>query len=78
VAGAHQRWAHRFWHQKFADIKLPTKVFARFEIVNNNPLYDTMPTEPRKELSQWDKGRIEGRSESMMEGEIGRQLHIPQ
>ena len=36
-----------------------------------------MPTEPRKELSQWDKGRIEGRSESMMEGEIGRQLHIP-
>jgi len=36
-----------------------------------------MLTEPRKELSQWDKGRIEGRSESMTEGEIGRQLHIP-
>jgi len=32
---------------------------------------------PRKELSQWDKGRIEGRSESTTDAEIGRQLRIP-
>ena len=37
-----------------------------------------MASEPRKELSQWDKGRIEGRSLSMTDTEIGRDLHIPQ
>ena len=36
-----------------------------------------MPPKPQKELSQWDKGHIEGRSESMTEEEIGCQLHIP-
>ena len=37
-----------------------------------------MASEPRKELSQWDKGRIEGRTLSMTDTEIGRELHIPQ
>ena len=36
-----------------------------------------MAPKRRRELSQWDKGQIEGRSESMMDAEIGRQLHIP-
>ena len=36
-----------------------------------------MASEPRKELSEWDKGRIEGRSVSMTDAEIGRELHIP-
>src|SRR5579859_1508711 len=36
-----------------------------------------MASKPRKELSEWDKGRIEGRSEYMTDIEIGRELHIP-
>ena len=36
-----------------------------------------MGSEPRKELSQWDKGRIEGRSISTTGREIGHELHIP-
>ena len=42
------------------------------------PVFDAMASKPRKELSQWDKGRIEGRSLSMTDTEIGRELHIPQ
>ena len=36
-----------------------------------------MASETRKELSQWDKGRIEGRHEYMTDTEIGHELHIP-
>ena len=36
-----------------------------------------MDSTRRRELSQWDKGRIEGRSKSMTDTEIGQQLHIP-
>ena len=36
-----------------------------------------MASAPRKELSLWDKGRIEGRSRSMSDGTIARELHIP-
>ena len=36
-----------------------------------------MALESRKELSQWDKGRIEGRSVSMTDTDIGHELHIP-
>jgi len=36
-----------------------------------------MASELRKELSEWDKGSIEGRSVSMTDREIGRELHIP-
>jgi len=37
-----------------------------------------MASKPRKELSEWDKGRIEGRSGYMTDTEIGCDLHIPQ
>ena len=36
-----------------------------------------MAPKQRRELNQWDKGRIEGRSTSMTNSEIGRQLRIP-
>ena len=36
-----------------------------------------MASKPRRELSQWDKGRIEGRSKFITDAKIGRQLHIP-
>ena len=36
-----------------------------------------MASKPRKELSQWDKGRIEGRSVSMTDTGIGHELHVP-
>src|SRR5579859_7559690 len=36
-----------------------------------------MALESQKELSEWDKGRIEGRSGSMSDREIGHELHIP-
>ena len=50
---------------------------AQFEIVNNALLLYRMPSKTRKELSEWNKGRIEGQSGSMTDGEIVRQLHIP-
>src|SRR5438270_6101114 len=36
-----------------------------------------MASKPRKELSEWDKGRIEGRSEYIKDIEIGHELNIP-
>ena len=36
-----------------------------------------MTSEQRKELSEWDKRRIEGRSEYMTDMEIGRELNVP-
>ena len=36
-----------------------------------------MASAPRKELSLWEKGKIEGRSQSMTDGAITRDLHIP-
>ena len=36
-----------------------------------------MSQAPRKELSQWEKGRIEGRSEYISDSQIGHELHIP-
>src|SRR5579859_4225922 len=36
-----------------------------------------MVLKSQKELSEWDKGRIEGQSEYMTDKEIGRELHIP-
>jgi len=36
-----------------------------------------MASKPRKELSQWDKGRIEGQSQFMTDTAIGHELHIP-
>ena len=36
-----------------------------------------MVLKSQKELSEWDKGRIEGRSGSMSDREIGHELHIP-
>ena len=36
-----------------------------------------MSQAPRKELSQWDKGRIEGRSEYISDSQIERELYIP-
>jgi hypothetical protein len=32
---------------------------------------------PRKELSLWEKGKIEGHSQSMTDSAIGCDLHIP-
>jgi hypothetical protein len=49
---------------------------ARFEIVNKHPSLDTMSSASRKELSEWDKGRIEGRSEYVSDGQIGHDLPI--
>ena len=42
------------------------------------PTFNTMAMKPRKELSQWDKGRIEGRSVAMTDTDIGHELEIPQ
>ena len=36
-----------------------------------------MSSSSRKELSEWNKGRIEGRSEYISDGQIGRNLQIP-
>jgi len=41
------------------------------------PTFNTMAMKPRKELSQWDKGRIEGRSVAMTDTDIGHELQIP-
>ena len=41
------------------------------------PTFDAMSSAQRKELSQWDKGRIEGLSKYISDGQIGRDLHIP-
>src|SRR5947207_1207590 len=47
--------------------------------VHNHPntQLQAMTPESRRELSDWDKGRIEGRRKSMSHGDIGRELHIP-
>ena len=36
-----------------------------------------MASKARKELNEWEKGRIEGRTEYMTDREIGRELRIP-
>ena len=47
--------------------------------VHNHPntQLQVMMSESWREMSDWDKGRIEGRRRSMSHGEIGRELHVP-
>ena len=42
------------------------------------PTFDTMAMKPRRELSQWHKGRIKGWSVVMMDTDIGLKLWVPQ
>src|SRR5579859_695045 len=55
------------YHISWPDSKSSTKVL----------IFDAMASAPPKELSLYDKGRIEGRSKSMTDGEIAHDLHIP-
>ena len=67
MSASHSMHPKATYHKSSAELKSST----------TGPIFSVMASEPRKELSQWDKGRIKGRSVSMTGREIGRELHIP-
>src|SRR5437762_10243182 len=66
---------------KFIDYKLPTESVrpAQIEIPNHhaNTQLQAMTPESWRELSDWDKGRIEGQRNSMSHDDIEHESHIP-